>query len=239
MTYNFKDIRWSWLKERGIEVYKDPYQLDYMLALWTPPEEKQAVFCEAKAGTGKTTLAVLAGAYEVTKGEHYDRIIYVRNAVPVRDQGFLTGDLKQKTAPYMAPIADALELIQPGTYEEWSNDKEEAPKLIPISTAFVRGITWSRSFVIIDEAQNMDLEELQAIYTRCDSTSKIVTTGSLRQVDNKKLKRVRGLTPFEIYMRHFEKDRRVSLHELVTCYRGWFADMADNVQETVRRLEEN
>lgn len=234
----FDDIRWKWLEERGIEVYGDPYQLDYMLNLWRPADQIQAVFCEAKAGTGKTTLAVLAGAYEVQKGELYDRIIYIRNAVSVRDQGFLTGDIKQKSAPYMGPIADALELIQPGTYEEWSMEHSyQKPKLVPISTSFVRGITWSRSFVIIDEAQNMDLEELQAIYTRCDSTSKVVTTGSTRQVDNKKIKRTKGLLPFEVYMEHFKGDTRVAYHELFTCYRGWFADMSDNVQDTVSKLE--
>jgi PhoH-like ATPase len=235
----FADIRWKWLEERGIEVYGDPYQLDYMLSLWKTPEQIQAVFCEAKAGTGKTTLAVLAGAYEVIKGEYYDRIIYIRNAVPVRDQGFLTGDIKQKSAPYMAPIADALELVHPACFEEWTVEREkEQPKLVPITTSFVRGVTWSRSFVIIDESQNMDLEELQAIYTRCDETSKIVSIGSVRQVDNKKIKRIKGLLPYQVYMKHFEGDNRVSFHELVTCYRGWFADKADDILETVKKLEE-
>ncbi|MEH7116930.1 PhoH family protein [Neobacillus vireti] len=234
----FDDIRWKWLEERGIEVYGDSYQLDYILSLWKTPDKIQAVFCESKAGTGKTTLAVLAGAYEVIKGEHYDRIIYVRNAVPIREQGFLTGDIKQKSAPYMAPIADALELVHPATFEEWTFEQgKEQPKLVPITTSFVRGITWKRSFVIIDESQNMDLEELQAIYTRCDTTSKIVSVGSIRQVDNKKVKRIAGLLPFQIYMKHFEGDPRVSFHELVTCYRGWFADKADDVLETVKRLE--
>lgn len=232
----FEDIRWKWLEERGIKVYGDPYQLDYMLSLWKDPSINQAIFCEAKAGTGKTTLAVLAGAYGIQKGI-YSKIIYVRNAVPVRDQGFLTGDIKAKSAPYMAPIADALSLINPHTFEEWSVDSEEGEaRLQAITTAFVRGVTWENAFVIIDEAQNMELEELQAIYTRCTETSKIITIGSTRQVDNRKISKVMGLLPFEIFMKHFEGDPRVSYHELVTCYRGWFADKADDVLETVKRL---
>jgi predicted ribonuclease YlaK len=235
----FDDIRWKWLEERGIEVYGDPYQLDYMNSLWKDPEQVQAVFCEAKAGTGKTTLAVLAGAYEVIKGEKYDRIIYIRNAVTVREQGFLTGDIQQKSAPFMAPVADALELVQPATFEEWTIEKEkEEPKLVPITTSFVRGITWKRSFVIIDESQNMDLEELQAIYTRCDKSSKIVSVGSKRQVDNKKIRKVAGLLPFEIYMEHFKGDNRIAYHELQNNYRGWFADKADDVMETINKLRE-
>lgn len=233
----FEDIRWKWLEERGIKVYGDPYQLDYMLSLWKEPAVNQAIFCEAKAGTGKTTLAGLAGAYGVLNGD-YTRIIYVRNAVSVRDQGFLTGDIKAKSAPYMAPIADALALIHPHTFEEWSVSNEEGEaKLEAITTAFVRGVTWDNAFVIIDEAQNMDLEELQAIYTRCTETTKVVTIGSTRQVDNKKIKRIRGRLPFEIFMKHFEGESRVAFHELVTCYRGWFADKADDVLETVNKLE--
>lgn len=238
MYKKFDDIRWKWLEERGIEVFKDPYQLDYMLSLWKRPDQIQAVFCEAKAGTGKTTLAVLAGAYEVLKGELYDRLVYVRNAVPVREQGFLTGDIKQKSAPYMAPIADALELVHPSTFEEWQIQKgKEEPKLFPITTSFVRGITWKRSFVIIDESQNMELEELQAIFTRVDETSKVVAIGSVRQVDNRKIKRIAGLLPFQVYMKHFEGDPRVAFHELFTCHRGWFADKADDILKTVEILE--
>lgn len=231
------DIRWNWLKERGINVHRDMLQLAYAHSLWEPPQKTQAVFCEAKAGTGKTTLAVLCGAYGVLKGD-YDRIIYVRNAVPVRDQGFLTGDIKAKSMPYMAPIIDALNLIQPHCFEEWSvGTYDEQPKLEAITTAFVRGITWDNAFVIIDEAQNMDLEELQAIYTRCTESSKIATIGSIRQVDNKRVRRIRGLVPFQIYMKHFEGESRIAFHELTTCYRGWFADKSDDVLETVKQLE--
>lgn len=235
----FDDIRWKWLSERGINVYSDQQQLEYMKSLWTKPQEIQAVFCEAKAGTGKTTLAVLAGAYEIEKGELYDRIIYIRNSVSVRDQGFLPGNDKEKSAPYMAPVAEALDLVKPATFEEWTFSTEKGePKLVPISTSFVRGITWKRSFVIVDESQNMDLEELQAIYTRLDSSSKLVAVGSKRQVDNKKIKRYGGLLPFEVYMLHFRGDPRVTEHELVNNYRGWFADKADDIQETIKKLME-
>lgn len=232
---NFKDLRWKWLEEKGLKVYGDQLQVDYLKALWEPVDKTQGVFCEAKAGTGKTALAVLAGAYEV-ENQNYDKIIYIRNAVPVRDQGFLPGDDKQKSEPYMVPVADALNLLGYGTYESWASEFSGEPRLVTLTTAFVRGVTWENTFVIIDEAQNFDLEELQATYTRCSKTSKVVTIGSVRQVDNRKVKRIAGLTPFEVFMKHFEGMEGVSFHTLENCYRGWFADHADDIQETVKKL---
>ena len=233
-TIKRSDIRWKWLQERGFNVLNDRHQYAYIQALWASPEIVQAVFCEAKAGTGKTTIAVLAGAYAVEGGE-YERIIYVRNALPIRELGYLPGSLEEKEAPYFAPLMDALENVQPGTYEKWT--REGCKKIVVLTTAFARGINWNNSFVIIDEAQSFDLEELQAVYTRCADTCKVVTVGSLRQNDNKRITRYAGLTPFELYMRHFV-GKKVTYHKLVTNYRGSFASWADEIQLTVNTVKE-
>ena len=234
--YPDRSPRWKWLEERGFRVLADPHQYEYMKALFAPPDEVQAVFCDSKAGTGKTTLAVLAGAFEVMAGK-YDRIVYIRNAVPIREQGFLKGDLKEKEAPYMQPLADALEHVQPALYEKWTDeDGEEPPKVVTLTTSFARGVNWKNAFIIIDEAQSFDLEELQAVYTRAHDSCKIVTIGSTRQIDNRKLKRINGLTPFEVYMLHFD-GHDVTYHRLEKNYRGKFADHADDVSKTVQMLE--
>jgi predicted ribonuclease YlaK len=228
----FDDIRWKWLGERGINVIGDPYQLDYMLSLWKDPEIVKSVFCEAKAGTGKTALAVLAGAYDVEKGK-YKKLVYIRNAVPVRNQGFVKGDPQEKDLPYLAPFIDALDLVKAGTYEVWLlRGQTEA-----FTSSFVRGTTWTDSFIIIDEVQNFDLHELRSVLTRVGEGSKVVVIGSRRQVDNKGIKRVKGLLPFEIYMEHFKGDARIAFHELHTVYRGWFADLADDIDITINILE--
>lgn len=228
-----REIRWKWLQERGFDL--DPEQRQYMQSLWS--REIQAIFCEAKAGTGKTTLAVLAGAYLVEAGE-FDRILYIRNTVALRDMGFLPGNQGEKEAPYMAPFIEALDKVKAGTYEAWSRGgiKGEQPKAVALSTAFTRGITWERSFIIIDEAQNFDLDELQAVYTRATDTCKVVTVGSLRQNDNRKQRKIYGYTPFEVYTIHFSMSDRVALHRLSVNYRGWLSDHADDVQDTVEIL---
>ncbi|SFH22611.1 PhoH-like protein [Desulfotomaculum arcticum] len=233
------DIKYKWLEERGVNVLANESQFNFVQSLWASVEEVQAVFCEARAGTGKTTLAVLCGAYEVEVG-HYDKLVYVRNTIPLREMGFLPGTVGDKELPYMTPLIGALEQVQPGLFEKWTRadfTRREPPKVEAISTAFIRGLNWKRAYVILDEAQSFDLEELQTAYTRCDDDCKVVTLGSLRQNDNRKLRRVAGLTPFEIYMEHFKNMPMVAFHSLETNYRGWLSNHADDVIQTVQKLE--
>jgi predicted ribonuclease YlaK len=233
------DIRWSWLKEKGFNVVNDQYQLAYMQALWTHHHKIQAVFVDASAGTGKTTLAALAGVYGVDKGD-YDRIIYVRSTVAVRDQGFLPGDKNEKGEPYFEPMKQAMDNVAPGLYEKWRgfgtnpNEEIKIPKLVCDTTSYTRGVTWDNAFVIIDEAQNLTLNELQTVLTRCTDSSKVVIIGSHLQVDEKQ-RLIAGLLPFEVFIEHYRNTRTVKC-ELVTNYRGWFSQHADRVGDTIKRL---
>lgn len=232
-------IQFKWLEERGFNVLADKHQYSYCQSLWASPSTVQAVFVEAKAGCGKTALAAMCGAYALEKGE-YDRMIYIRNTVSIRDQGFLPGDLAAKEAPFMEPFIQSLEKVQPGYFEKYSKPdalKKTPAKVFTASSSFARGITWDNAFIIIDEAQSFDLDELQAVYTRCSDTCKIVTLGSLRQIDNKKLRRYAGLTPFELYMEHF-RGTNSTYHKLETNYRGFFSDHADNIADTIKKLTE-
>lgn len=232
MANKYGDLRWKWLVERGFNVLADKHQYAYMQSLWTPADIVQGVFCESPAGTGKTVLAVLAGAYAV-ENEEYDHIIYIRNPQVVgKDIGFLPGELKAKTDPFMSPLIKALEYVKPGTYEDWVAQE----KVFAITPTFERGVTYEKAFVIIDEAQSFSLDELQTIYTRPTDSCKVVTTGSLLQIDDAKLRRYGGLTPLEVYMRHFEGER-VTFHKLEKNYRGWFSNHADNVRQTIKELE--
>jgi len=236
----YNDIRYKWLIEKGFNVYGDEHQLAYMQSLWAPKEEVQGVFCNSKSGTGKTTLAVLAGAYEVEKGTDYNKIIYIRNTVATRNQGFLPGGLKEKEAPFMKPFVGALDKVQPGLYEVWAcvgeDDKFKEVKAEAISTSYERGVTYENAFVILDECQSMSLHELHTIYTRCADSCKIVTIGCTEQLDDPKIARVAGMIPFEVFIQHYRGTNTME-HTLVTNWRGKFAAHADEIHETIKRLE--
>ncbi len=126
--YQDKDIRWKWLEEKGFNVLSDKHQYAYMQSLWASTDIVQSVFVDAKAGTGKTTLAVAAGVYEVEKGI-YDRIIYIRNAVAVRDQGFLPGTVAEKEYVYYSPLFDALDQLDSDGYRNWYEIDSEYKKI--------------------------------------------------------------------------------------------------------------
>ena len=138
------------------------------------------VFGIGPAGTGKTYLAV-AMAVAALKARQVDRLVLARPAVEAGEKlGYLPGDLQEKIDPYLRPLYDALEDMI--TYERLQ--KLLATNVIEIvPLAFMRGRTLSRSFVILDEAQNSTLRQMKMFLTRLGLGSKAVITGDVTQVD--------------------------------------------------------
>ena len=67
------------------------------------------------------------------------------------------------------------------------DDMLENEKIIITPLAYIRGRSLSRSFLIIDEAQNLTPHEIKTIITRAGDRTKIVLTGDLQQIDQPKL----------------------------------------------------
>lgn len=134
------------------------------------------------AGTGKTYLSMWLALEELlTKGEYYDRIVIVRSAVPSRDMGFLPGSAKEKARIFEEPYKQICdELFDRGDgYEILKTQK----RVEFTTTSYLRGITFARSIVIVDEIQNMSFQELDTVITRMGDTSRIVMCGDFRQTD--------------------------------------------------------
>ena len=137
-------------------------------------------FSVGPAGTGKTYLAV-ACAVEALANNEVDRIILVRPAVEAGERlGFLPGDIGQKVDPYLRPLYDAL-------YEMLGFDRvgklldRGVIELAPL--AYMRGRTLNESFIILDEAQNSTVEQMEMFLTRIGYGSKAVIAGDITQVD--------------------------------------------------------
>jgi phosphate starvation-inducible protein PhoH and related proteins len=132
------------------------------------------------AGTGKTYLAMAAAVHAFLKGE-VERIILTRPAVEAGETlGFLPGDLREKILPYLRPLYDAL-----GDMLEASEITRLGEKgvLEVAPLAYMRGRTLSRSFIILDEAQNTTPEQIMMFLTRLGEESRMVVTGDPTQVD--------------------------------------------------------
>src|SRR6185437_5111754 len=110
------------------------------------------------AGTGKTYLA-MALAVAALADRQVGRIILTRPAVEAGERlGYLPGTLLEKVDPYLRPLFDALydmlDVDRLASYME-KGIVEVAP------LAFMRGRTLNDSFIILDEAQNTSLEQMQ------------------------------------------------------------------------------
>jgi phosphate starvation-inducible PhoH-like protein len=138
------------------------------------------IFGVGPAGTGKTFLA-MAMAVAALKNEEVTRIVLTRPAVEAGEAlGFLPGDLQEKIFPYLRPLYDALNDMLENEEIQRYMDKgiiEIAP------LAYMRGRTLSRSFIILDEAQNTTTEQMFMFLTRLGEGSKCVVTGDPSQVD--------------------------------------------------------
>ncbi|MGZ7079270.1 MAG: PhoH family protein [Thermoanaerobaculia bacterium] len=143
-------------------------------------QDNDIVFAIGPAGTGKTFLAVAAGAAALNE-KAMKRIILCRPAVEAGERlGFLPGDIAEKVNPYLRPLYDSL-------YDIIGFEKVE--KMIERSVieiaplAFMRGRTLNDSFIILDEAQNTTPEQMKMFLTRLGFGSKCVVTGDVTQVD--------------------------------------------------------
>ncbi len=157
---------------------RTPAQLEYVRAI----ETHDVVFGLGPAGTGKTYLAMAMGL-TLLKRRVMQRIVLTRPAVEAGEAlGFLPGDLREKVAPYLRPLYDAIhDMLDP---EEGQRYLEEGTiEIAPL--AFMRGRTLARSFVILDEAQNTTREQMFMALTRLGDDSKMVVTGDGSQVDLK------------------------------------------------------
>ncbi len=148
-----------------------------------------AVSVMGMAGTGKTFLALAAGLEQVLELGRYRRVSVYRPLVAVGRQevGYLPGDLGEKLEPWMAAVHDNLYALF-GRAEVSARDAVdellERDVLEMAAVTYLRGRSITGEFVVVDEAQNLELSTLKVILTRIGADSKVVFCGDLTQVDN-------------------------------------------------------
>jgi len=189
-------------REKRQQGRQDNFQLKKIRSLTTNQEtaftaykDEDHLMLHGFAGTGKTFCALyLALNQLLNEDSPYEKIIIIRSVVPSRDMGFLPGSAKEKSAVYEEPYKEiADELFGRGDGYEILKMKN----LVQFTTtSFLRGLTFNRAIVIVDEIQNMLYSEINTIMTRMGEESRILLCGDFRQTDLKKYSERSGLIHF-------------------------------------------
>lgn len=138
------------------------------------------------AGSGKTILA-LAAAIEMTiEHRRFNKIIATRSTPPLAEEhGFLPGTEEEKMDPWLGAINDNIEALH-------LNDENPSGSITYVKERaniqfkalnYIRGRSFQRSLILIDESQNLTPHQMKAIVTRAGEGSKVVCLGNLSQID--------------------------------------------------------
>lgn len=188
------------------------------------------IFCNSKAGTGKTQIAVATARLLVAE-KGFDGLIYIVSPTQEQKQGFLPGTLNEKTMPYAEPLEQALIKIgeQPMKAIKQMNTvavKNGGAWVDCVSHTFLRGCNFENKVIIIDEMQNTYLDEAKKILTRCWDNCRVICIGHSGQVDLYKNKDNSG---FAKYLEHFKDQERCKICTLTINFRGWLSQWADEL----------
>jgi phosphate starvation-inducible protein PhoH and related proteins len=140
-------------------------------------------FIYGVAGTGKTTVAV-GCALRLLMTDMIDTIVVTRPYVTAGEKlGYLPGNIEEKFDPFIMPIKMILEkLVGKSTAGRYFASN----KIMMLPLAYMRGMTFEKSFVIMDESQNSTCEQMHLILTRLGKDSKLCITGDEFQTDIEK-----------------------------------------------------
>ena len=154
------------------------YALDLLLDSSVP-----LVTLVGKAGTGKSLITCAAALQQCINERKYSKIeVYKPIQAVGADIGFIPGSVQEKLAPWMGSIYDAMEFLLGPNYEQIMEQYKERIKLEAIT--YIRGKSVNKTFMFVDESQNLNHNDIKTILTRVGFDTKIVFAGDCEQIDN-------------------------------------------------------
>ena len=187
---------------REIEPLTDNQRL-----LYNAYAEDKNLIAYGVAGTGKTFITLYNALQDVLDPHTpYEKIYLVRSLVSTREIGFLPGDHEDKSFLYQIPYKNMVkymfEMPSEADFEMLYGNIKAQDTISFWSTSFIRGTTFDKAIIIVDEFQNLNFHELDSIITRVGENSKIMFCGDATQSDLIKTNERNGIIGFMEILRN-------------------------------------
>ncbi len=156
---------------------KTPGQQDYIDLV----KNNSITFIEGPPGCGKSFMAV-GMAVEALRRGHVEKIVLTRPLIEAcgEELGALKGDVMEKVGPFLSHLLEALESFASKTeIEGWL--AKGIVRIIPC--AHLRGKSFHRSFILVDEANNLNYDQMKLILGRIGMESILIFAGDSKQSD--------------------------------------------------------
>lgn len=130
-------------------------------------------------GTGKTMCLCAAAIEQINKGK-FDKIVWVRNNIEVKDTtplGALPGSEWDKLAPFVGPLADHV------GGDEGLRQMFERGTLDVVHLGYLRGRDLRNCIIMCSESENMTKEHLQLLLGRVGEGSALWLDADIKQRD--------------------------------------------------------
>ena len=181
---------------RTIEPLTETQQL-----LFNTYETGKNLVAYGAAGTGKTFITLYNALCDVLDpSTPYEKIYIVRSLVATREIGFLPGDHEDKSSLYQIPYKNMVkymfQMSSDADFEMLYGNLKTQGTIGFWSTSFIRGTTFDKSIIIVDEFQNLNFHELDSIITRVGNDTKIMFCGDATQTDLIKQNERSGISDF-------------------------------------------
>ena len=182
---------------------------DNQKALFEAYAKDQNLVAYGVAGTGKTFITLYNALKDVLDQDTpYEKVYIVRSLIPTREIGFLPGDHEDKSTlyqlPYKAMVKYMFEMPTEADFEMLYGNLRAQDTIDFWSTSFIRGTTFDKSIIIVDEYQNLNYHELDSIMTRVGQDSKIMFCGDATQTDLVRTNEKNGIVDFMRVLRLME-----------------------------------
>lgn len=131
-------------------------------------------------GSGKSFCAVGIGL-QLLMQDKIEKLIFARPYVEAGENlGFLPGTYNSKIAPFMFPVMEIASQFIGSEAVSAFIDKGNI-RVMPL--AYLRGVTFTNSYVVLDESQNSTVSQMRMVLTILGENSKLVITGDTEQSD--------------------------------------------------------